>query len=146
MYGKKVSFLARGDSELNWDVKKCSCKSCSVLDEAIVDIEIEVRNDYIESEGSAILTSLLSRLKGDYRAAKVEITRGDAKIITELLFVHIDPRKRDEECKRSGYYFYDFFRSDKNVYHCKNALKRPRKATVKIPHTSTMRKQSGSKK
>lgn len=132
MYGKKVSFTARGDSELNWDVNPCKCQDCCVLDDIIYDVRIHAECRIDEHTRSILLTSLLEKLgaKGE-SGARVEITRGSCKSVDNLLFVHINPSKRDEECKRSGYYFFDFLRSDENVYTCKNALKRPRKSRAK---------------
>lgn len=132
MYGKKVSFTARGDSELNWDVNPCKCQDCAVLDEIILGVKLNADCCTAKYTRSTLLTSLFQELQRNGESeARVEITKGGKKIVDKLLFVHINSRKRDEECKRSGYYFFDFFRSDDTVYICKNALKRPRKPHAK---------------
>lgn len=115
-----VSFLARGDSELHWEVTSCSCPRCQQIDMCIGTVKqyvrtLEISNTYPSKFD--LLAETLSDIEVDYTVITVQIVEGCCSLSREIVFLRF---LRENECSRIGHYLLDISRREKGLYSCKS--------------------------
>lgn len=127
---KKITFLAKGDSELHWSLEDCSCANCKLFTFCVLRMEREVSTNYIPNNYNEKLRSLVCLLKEcdiKHRVIRVSVT-DDKEELKNVIFIHVPiSRTRVSSCVRKNYYLYDLERNVNATYACKNAMK-----TIKI--------------
>lgn len=115
-----VSFLARGDSELHWEVTSCSCLRCQQIDMCIETVKQCVKNREIHSTYSSkfnLLTKTLSEMEVAYTIIMVQIIEDGCDLDREIIFLRF---RREKECSRIGHYLLDISRREQASYSCKS--------------------------